>query len=138
MPPWDHPLLDATPDDDFDEITRTQAPDLGLLQRAGAPEPAPSSASGIKQVRQRVLPTPPVRLLGMDTLRALLQRFTDDAGPAARPLLLREIAHLGARPETFPLLSTWQLIAALGQRLDDLDTRRRFIEDADRILKTTT
>jgi hypothetical protein len=127
--------LDATLDDDFDEITRTQAPDQGLLRKAGAVERAPGS--GITARRHRTSPEP-VCLLGMDVLRALLRRFTDDAGPAARPLMLREIASLGAAPETFPLLLAWQLIAALGQRLDDHATRRRFVEDADQILKTMT
>lgn len=135
MPAWDLPLLDATPDD-FEEITATQAPDQGLLKQAGAPERSPSSVSGITPMRHRLPPAPPVRMLGMDTLRALLRRFTDDAGPAARPLLLREVSLLGARPETFPLLLSGQLVAALGQLLDDETTRRRFVADAHRILKS--
>jgi hypothetical protein len=136
--------LDATLDEDFDDVTATHSPDQNLLRRAGARERRSASVSSITPMRHRssaappAPPAPPVRLLGMDTLRALLRRFTDDAGPAARPLMLREIALLGARPETFPLLMSWQLIAALGQLLDDGVTRRRFIEDADQILKTTT
>ncbi len=138
MPPWDQPLLDATHDEDFDDVTATHSPDQNLLRRAGARERRSASVSTITPMRPRPAPAPPVRLLGMDALRALLRRFTDDAGPAARPLMLREIALLGARPETFPLLMSWQLIAALGQLLDDGATRKRFIEDADQILKTTT
>jgi hypothetical protein len=136
MPAWDLPLLDATPDD-FEEITATQAPDLGLLQQAGAAQRTSSSVSGITPMRHRLPPAPPVRLLALDTLRALLRRFTDDAGPAARPLMLREISLLGARPETFPLLLSGQLIAAMGQLLDDDTTRRHFLADAHRILKST-
>ncbi len=130
-------LLDVT--DEADEVTAKHAPDLSLLRQTDPTSgPRPAGESGIARVRQ---PPPPrreatkIRLLPLACLRSLLERYTECAGPAARPLMLREIAKLNATPERFPLLLRGELLAALAARLDDHATRQRFIDDARVILE---
>lgn len=73
-------------------------------------------------------------LLEVSALRLLLARLTEDAGPAARPMMLVEIQQLGATVEVFPRLLIGTLITRLSERLDVVETRRNFILDARELL----
>lgn len=88
----------------------------------------PPQAEGTPGARIRVLP--------LESLKRLLERYSDCAGPAARPIILQEIARLHATPEQFPLLLRAELISALAARLDNETTRELFEFDARSILET--
>lgn len=131
-------LLDAVPSDWDDEITTQHRPDPALLKQARSHSgPTVNNESGVTQIR-RPPPLPrraQIKILPIDRLRALLERLTECAGPAARPMVLAEIQALQATPERFPLLLGGQLIASLAARLDDPTTRQSFVSDARRILE---
>jgi hypothetical protein len=109
-----------------DEITAVHTPDPALLRIAR-----------ISVLPQRPPPPPSRRaklqLLPLQILRTLLERYSEAAGPAARPLMLKAILDLNATPEQFPLLLRGELIRVLSQRLDNPQTRASFIDDANRI-----
>lgn len=142
-------LLDAVLPDGEDEITAEHAPDPGLLHHSSRRSRPPGAAghenpqSGVSLVpsRRRVpeppppRPPPTIRTVALENMKMLLDRFTQDAGPAARPILVQELQRLQTTPERFPLLLCGQLLSALGSRLDDSETRARFVADAQRILQ---
>jgi hypothetical protein len=114
-------LLDAVPAaEEREEKTAQHTPDPGLLQSA-------SSGAPVSEGRA-------IAILPIARLKLLLERYVECAGPAARPILLSEIAKLEATAEHFPLRLRARLLLALASRLDDGQTRSAFIEDAQYIL----
>jgi hypothetical protein len=114
-------LLDAvSQSDERDEKTAQHVPDPALLRNASASPPSSSSHA--------------TAILPIARLKLLLERYVECAGPAARPILLAEIARLDATPERFPLRLRARLLLALSSRLDDGTTRALFLEDAQYIL----
>jgi hypothetical protein len=114
-------LLDAVPaGEEKDEKTAQHTPDPLLLRSASARAPASEGRA--------------TAILPIERLKLLLERYVECAGPAARPILLSEIAKLQATPERFPLRLRARLLLALSSRLDDGATRSAFIEDAQYIL----
>ena len=69
-------------------------------------------------------------LVRLECLKRLLERYSDCVGPAARPLLLREIEQLGATPQAFPSALRSELAHALASRLDEPIARGAFLQDA--------
>lgn len=122
--------------DDADETTAVHSPDPALLNKTRfSAFPPPTQESVV--TRRPPPPSQRAQLLPLETLRALLSRYTEDAGPAARPLMLKAINDLHAAPEQFPLLLRGELVRTLGQRLDNPTTRALFVQDAQRIMDET-
>lgn len=118
-------LLDAVGDDDSDEQTTEHTPDPSLLHRAAPPQRMSEAPAA-----EPPAPKAPVALVRTECLTRLLERYVDCVGPAARPLLLREIGRLGATPQQFPVSLRGQLALALAQRLDEPGARNAFYQDA--------
>ncbi len=70
------------------------------------------------------------RTISLQQLRNLRDEYNNYVGPAARLILLRQIAELGATAEAFPFAYRNQLITALAARLDDPDSCEHFIKAA--------
>lgn len=68
----------------------------------------------------------------LETLRGIVEAYTEFAGPAARLLIKAEIRHLGFHADTFPLSRIDALIGRAASRLLTPEDRAAFEKDAAR------